>query len=237
MDKQQVYATLNAAYFSEDCHERQLLDNLQRFLSGAKLFVDVGASLGQYTLTASRAMHGGRIIAVEADPIRHEELARNAARWSAESGRAIETLFAAVGEAPGEATFYTTHSNVSGGLFPRPEAGDDDAWQEIKVPSVTLDDICGDEVPDFVKADIEGAEMRMLKGARRVLEQRRTAFLLELHAWRDPGEASTESIPVFMRRHGYHPVAFFEHTLFLPMGASFLREKAAAGWRLLTGRR
>lgn len=236
MDKQQVYATLNEAYFRDDCHERELLDKLPRFLADARLFVDVGASLGQYTRAASRCMRGGRIIAVEADPIRHEELARNATRWSAESGRSIETRFAAIGEEPGEVTFYTTGSNISGGLFPRAAAGDA-AWQEITVPSVTLDDLCGDELPDFVKADIEGAEMRMLMGAQRILAGRRTLFLLELHGWDDPAQMNAPSIPEYMRRFGYHPVAFFEHTLFLPMGATYLREKAAAGLRLLTGRR
>lgn len=236
MDKHEVYATLNAAYFREDCHERTLLDNLPRFLTEAELFVDVGASLGQYTLAASRCMRRGRIIAVEADPIRHEELARNAARWAGESGRTIDTVFAAVGERAGTVTFYTTQSNVSGGLFPRP-AQDGPEWQEIAVPGVTLDDLCGEQIPDFVKADIEGAELRMLKGARRILEHGRTAFLLELHGWNDPDQTAAQSIPDFMRGHGYHPVAFFEHTLFLPMGASYLREKAAAGLRLLSGRR
>ena len=80
MDKQEVYATLNQAYFSADCHERELLGNLPRLLADARLFVDIGASLGQYTLAASRGMRGGRIIAVEADPLRHEELARIASR-------------------------------------------------------------------------------------------------------------------------------------------------------------
>ncbi len=236
MDKHEVYATLNDAYFREDCHERTLLGNLPRFLADAALFVDVGASLGQYTLTASRCMRHGRIIAVEADPIRHEELTRNAARWAGESGRSIETVFAAIGETAGTATFFTTQSNISGGLFPRPSA-DGPAWHEITVPSVTLDDLCGELMPDFVKADIEGAELRMLKGARRILEHGRTAFLLELHGWGDPHTSGEESIPDFMRHYGYHPVAFFEHTLFLPMGATYLREKAAAGLRLLSGRR
>lgn len=236
MDKQEVYATLNQAYFSADCHERELLDNLPRLLADARLFVDIGASLGQYTLAASRGMRGGRIIAVEADPLRHEELARNATRWSAESGRAIDAVFAAVSDLRGETTFYTTNSNVSGGLFPHPTSGEV-AWQEIRVPCVTLDDLCGDEIPDFIKADIEGAEIRMLKGATRILALGRSVFLLELHAWADPADANAESIANFMRRWGYHPVSFFEHTLFLPLGVTYLREKAAAGLRKLARRR
>src|SRR3546814_11404070 len=72
LDKQDVYAILNRAYFSEDCHEKTLLEQLPRFLEKSRLVVDVGASLGQYTKCASEAMKSGRIVAIEADPIRHE---------------------------------------------------------------------------------------------------------------------------------------------------------------------
>ena len=235
MDKQQVYATLNQAYFADDCHERELLDDLRHLIADAQLFVDVGASLGQYTLAASRCMRGGRIVAVEADPIRHEELARNAARWATESGRSIDTVFAAVGDVQGEATFYTTNSNVSGGLFPH-TSSNAVSWQEIRVPSVTLDQLCGDQTPDFVKADIEGAEIRMLNGATRILARRQTLFLLELHAWGDPANPDGESIPAFMRHWGYYPASYFEHTLFMPLGLRYMREKAAAAMRKLRRR-
>ena len=132
MDKQEVYATLNQAYFCADCHERELLDNLAPLLADARLFVDIGASLGQYTLMASRCMREGRIIAVEADPVRHEELARNATRWSTDSGRAIDAVFAAVGDKRGEVSFFTTNSNVSGGLFPRPTSAELDLGRFVR---------------------------------------------------------------------------------------------------------
>jgi len=231
MEKDEVYATLNAAYFADDCHERELLENLPRLVAGAELVVDVGASLGQYTRAVSRIMRGGRVLAIEADPIRHEELTRNADRWSADTGCQIDTLLAAASDTVGEATFFTTHSNVSGALFPR---GQD--WEEIRVPAVTLDEVCGTFLPDFVKADVEGAELRMLKGASRILAARRTVFLLELHPWDDPDDSSTESVTVFMRSRGYHSVEFFSHNLFMPFGRQYLREKTASGWRKLRRR-
>lgn len=220
MDKEEIYATLNEAYFSENCHERELLENLPRLISKAKFFVDIGASLGQYTLAASRTMRNGRVLAIEADPVRYEELTRNASRWSAQTGCRIDSLFAAAADQKGETTFFTTHSNVSGALFPRGEG-----WQGIQVPTVTLDEVCEGTIPDFVKADVEGAEMRVLKGASRVLAERHTIFLLELHPWDDPGAPSSEAIPDFMHDHGYHSVEFFNHTLFMPFGPRFLREQ------------
>lgn len=235
MDKQEIYAILNKAYFAEDCHERQLLDNLRRLIAGATYFVDVGASLGQYTRAVSAVLRGGQILAIEADPVRHEELARNARRWADESGCHIDTLFAAISDSAGETSFFTTRSNVSGGLFPHP-ASDSVDWHEIQVPAVTLDDVCGAHIPDFVKADIEGAELRMLKGASRILAARRTAFLLELHPWDDPGVSDNETVLTYMRRNGYYPIDYYQHTLFLPFGTRYVREKAAASWRILRRR-
>lgn len=228
MEKEEVYASLNRAYFSDDCHEKELLATLPRLIRDARLFVDLGASLGQYTLAASRAMRAGRIVAVEADPIRHEELARNAARWSADGRRPIEAMFAAVSDRSGEAVFYSTQSNVSGGLFPH-QVEQAVQWHEVRVPAVTLDELCGDVIPDFVKADIEGAEMRMLLGAQRILAARRTVFLLEVHPWQDPQAGG--DVRAYLRSRGYWPAAFFGHTLFMPFGLDYLREKAAAGAR------
>jgi FkbM family methyltransferase len=231
MEKDEIYATLNEAYFAENCHERELLEDLPHLIAKARFFVDVGASLGQYTRAASRTMRGGRVLAIEADPVRHEELERNAVRWASETGCRIDALFAAAGDRPGEASFFTTYSNVSGALFSR-----GDEWKEIRVPAVTLDEVCGTEVPDFIKADVEGAELRMLKGASRILAARRTVFLLELHPWDDPDAPGTESVTAHMRSHGYHPVAYFAHTLFLPLGPAYLRERAASDWRRLRAR-
>lgn len=230
MRKEETYATLNEAYFSEECHEKEILERLPRLLAGCRYFVDVGASLGLYTRAAARCMRRGRIVAIEADPVRHEELARNAVLWAAETGIPIEALFAAVGSTPGEVTFYTTNSNVSGGLFPHTVRTPVD-WQEIRGPCTTLDDRFADDPPDFVKVDIEGGEYRMLLGATRLLDQHRTAFLIEIHPWSDPEAAKAPGVLQVMREFGYWPVPLFQHTLFFPFGLRLAREKVAAAIR------
>jgi FkbM family methyltransferase len=48
------------------------------------------------------------------------------------------------------------------------------------VPSATLDDVLGDAKVNFVKIDVEGFELQVLRGARRVLAQR-PRLDLELH--------------------------------------------------------
>lgn len=38
MDKDEIHATLNQAYFTDDCHERELLVNLSHFIADASFF-------------------------------------------------------------------------------------------------------------------------------------------------------------------------------------------------------
>ncbi len=237
MLKENIYEVLNRAYFSEDCHEKELLHQLPRLIREATLFVDVGASLGQYTKAASTVMRGGRIVAIEADPVRFEELRRNVKEWGRDSRARIEAIGAAVGSVDGSVTFHTTNSNVSGGLFPHMLAADVE-YEQIQVRALTLDGLFPNDPPDFIKADIEGAELRMLLGSSRILRARRTIFLLELHGWNDPEFKDTSAAIVrYMRGVGYWPVSFYAHTLFLPLGWLYLREKGLAGIRKYLGRK
>ena len=222
MERQALIDTLNRAYFSEERHERALLDRLPRLLAGVRVFVDVGASLGQYTYFASRVLRDARIVAVEADPVRFEELARNAATWARETGNAIHAVHAAVTDVSGPVRFLSTGSDVSGGLFAHPVSGDAPAWTEIEVPGVRLDDLLADASPDFVKVDVEGAELRVLGGARRILAEARARWLLEVHGWKDPSTgAGSEDVFRRLEAHGYRAARLHGHELFstgpLPM--------------------
>src|SRR3546814_18638157 len=112
-------------------------------------------------------MKSGRIVAIEADPIRHEELQRNAALWAKSSAATIDCLFAAVSNRVGSTTFHTTNSNVSGGLFPH-DIKQEVKWQEIGVPAITLDTLLENETTDFPTPDMEVHELRMLKGTPQI---------------------------------------------------------------------
>ena len=90
MNRDEIIQRLERAYFSEDMDERRIIEALPRLLRDGSLFVDVGASLGQYTFAASRAMRNGTILAIEADPMRFETLRSNCEKWSAESTNRIE---------------------------------------------------------------------------------------------------------------------------------------------------
>lgn len=226
MDKQQIYETLNRAYFSEQCHEKEVVRNIGKLLQPRGLFVDVGASLGQFTYFANQCLQNGEIIAVEADPIRFEELQRNCAEWEAESSNRITAIHAAVCETNGEKTFFSTMSQVSGGLTPRTTVPHSVQWTEVTVPCTTIDSLLEGKDPDLIKIDVEGAEMDVLLGAEQVLNRGTASFLIEIHSGVDETIVSSpQQVRPLMRKKHYFEQPFHGRQLFVPASKMGLRAR------------
>lgn len=189
MELQEAFDHLYSTYFGENQHEREEVENFPRLLRDAKIFIDVGASLGMYTFYANRHLQNAKIIAVEADPDRYEELKKNCAKWQAEGSNELIAVHAAMSDERGPIRFFKTGSQISGGFFPVKERSN--AYVPIDVPQVLLDDFYEEGVPTFVKVDVEGAELRVLKGADRHLRGGTTRFLMEMHWWGDRARNTT----------------------------------------------
>ena len=220
MEKQTIYRILEEAYFSEHPHEETVLKRLSPLLPHVRHFVDVGASLGQFTRHANRGMLGGRIDTIEADPIRFEKLTENCALWNTDGRNTLVAHHFALAARSGEVTFFSTGSNVSGALCQHPldyldaEHRGNVEWQGIRVPASTLDALFGESPPDFVKMDIEGGELDALRGAQRVLAVKRTRFLIELHDFAHEGKPA--EVLGLMRARGYVCTDFEWKAFFQP---------------------
>lgn len=219
MKKEEIYQILNEAYFSDQPHEKDSHPSFKDLARRAKVFVDVGASLGQYTRLASQAMRDGDILAVEADPLRFEELQRNCIRWAADSGNRIHAIHAAAAAESGTVRFQTTCSNMSGGLIRHggEHPNGDATWVEVAVPALTLQAVCGTLTPDLIKMDIEGAEFQVLRAAGGFLRDTQPQLIAELHVFPEVGgpENCTRTIEL-MRSLGFQNVPFYGKNLFVP---------------------
>ncbi|HSK21008.1 MAG TPA: FkbM family methyltransferase [Longimicrobiales bacterium] len=134
---------------------------------GATVF-DVGAHVGYYTLLASvLAGDAGRVWAFEPNPANHAFLRRHVA-LNRRDNVSIEN--AAVSDRNGTASFAFGTGSGTGHL---------DTNGSLEVRTVRLDDFCREHGvrPGFLKIDVEGAELDVLRGAEETITGRPVIFL------------------------------------------------------------
>ncbi len=185
----EAFDYLYKTYFGELQIEKEEIGDLPSQLEGCGLFIDVGASLGMYTCFANRALENARIIAVEADPDRFRELQNNCEKWQAEGSNEISAVFAAAGDCHQQLEFFKTGSHISGGVFAISERSD--SFDKVEVPQIMLDDFYEEGVKTFVKIDVEGAELRVMEGAKRLVESGLSRFTIGIHSWGDKERKKT----------------------------------------------
>ena len=141
---------------------------LERLLRPGSTFLDVGANVGTMTLFAARAVgRAGRVYAVEPTP-RLAALLQRSLAMNGVSGR-VEVAACAAGEASGEAVLHLQEIMSHNSLF---SSGEADADQTMTVPMRPVDEVVPPGTAlDVAKIDVEGAELRVLRGMRRVLEE------------------------------------------------------------------
>lgn len=150
---------------------------IKRMLHQVEAFVDIGANLGYYTCLAS--LHGKRVIAIEPQQQNLRCLMQNLLVNGYQD--TVEIFPLALSERPGLLTLYGA-SGPSASLI-KGWAGYSSKHSQL-IPVSTLDIILGtrfDNVPIFIKIDVEGAEFQVLRGAQKVLRQKvKPIWLLEI---------------------------------------------------------
>jgi FkbM family methyltransferase len=136
------------------------------------LVVDVGANLGQYATLASEVV-GPRAIIYSFEPSKETFSRLQASTSSIESVRPVNL---GLGEKEEILTLYSSKpASVMASLYAREDSG---RREEIQIS--TLDKFCEKEninEIDFLKIDIEGHELFVLKGARRMLSEKKIRFI------------------------------------------------------------
>lgn len=211
-----IISTLNEAYFSANPHEREVIALMPKLLRGLQVFVDVGASLGQFTKAASQSLRGGTILAVEADPLRHRQLEKNCQEWAAASGNSIRAVHGAASNMPGTLKFQITNSSVSGGRVPtrpRPPQPGIPAQRHLDGSVRASGDAGRTARGTRARPGQDGHRGCRDSGARRgnqaAARGANTNWLIELHDFTDPlGRKPTEVVPPMMEKLGIAQLSF-----------------------------
>lgn len=136
------------------------------------VFYDVGANVGFYALLGSVLVGGGKVFAFEPLPSNVAYLRQHLALNHI---RNVEVFELAISDENAIASFEDESTGSMGHLS---------GVGQIKVQTVTLDSLLQQRKilpPDYIKMDIEGAELRALKGAERCVRQHRPQIFLATH--------------------------------------------------------
>lgn len=165
-----------------------LLGLRQQFFGNGVVAIDGGANLGVHTLSWARHMHGwGRVLAFEAQEYVFYALAGNLALnncWNASA------RWSALGERDGfidipEPDYLRPGSFGSLELRQGPrnefigQAVSYDKEDCVRTPMLAIDSLQLQRL-DFLKLDVEGMEMEVLRGARATLERCRPIVMAEV---------------------------------------------------------
>ncbi len=147
--------------------------------------VDVGAYLGRYTLTSSNLVgESGKVVAIEGDPSHYEMLEKNLKLNKVSNVTAINCMV-------GSKDMHITHQefldmNITYQEFLEKDGTDKPQFGNTIIHVNSLDDLLikqhGISEVNWMKIDVEGAELDVLKGAHNILSNsKRIKLLIEIH--------------------------------------------------------
>jgi FkbM family methyltransferase len=189
--------------------------HLDRFIAGANLegriCVDVGANIGLHTLTLSAAVGpSGKVFSLEPENRNFALLERN---LRANAVTNVTAVHCAAGESEGKCELKLSSENfgdhrVAGGTRVGPGG-----FGIQTVPMCTVDRLLretGDGEIGFIKIDVQGYEMQVLRGMEQTLRRNRDAILL------------IEVFPEALRDAGFSPETLVRH----------LHDLGLSGWEI-----
>jgi len=185
-----------------ECAETLFVD---RYLKPGMTVLDIGAHHGLYTLLASKRVgRTGKVIAFEPSPRERRQLKRNV-RFNFCPNVRIESH--ALGKEPSRAELYVVAGGEDGCNSLRPPTIHG-TTQTVVVDVRSLDEYLADAgvtVVDFIKLDVEGAELSVLQGARRLLQSgSRPVLMVEVEDTRtEPWGYRANEIVTLLDAAGY----------------------------------
>jgi len=160
-----------------DVGDRYITPLFKKLANGSSLVVDVGANIGWFTFLAAKGAK--RVVAFEPEPRNLALLERSKQKNRCQN---VEIMGRAISDNVGSVTLSVSDNPGHHSIVRK--VGD----AEMQVPATTLDAAFPTETIDLLKIDAEGAEALALRGAARLIAERRIkAVIMEwnVEVWDD----------------------------------------------------
>ena len=192
--------SIGVSVISDGRYEPLLQEALLRVALGCKLFADIGANAGFYSMAVRATNPTCSVVAFESNPEMVKVLSMNIERNGLD-GIAIRSE--ALSDSFGEADFHVPAFTGSGGGSLRdlhPEEGEP---RKFKVSLIPFDSLELESI-DLMKIDVEGAELDVITGAISSIEKSSPTIFVELlRKWMGPFGSTPSDVSRLLTDRGY----------------------------------
>lgn len=191
-------------------HTRNELAMVRSFIQNGDNILDIGAHIGTFSIPFSLFNGGkGRIFAFEANSDNYELLKKNILENGAEN--IVFPVKAVVSHEQADFSMKLPENGNSGMYYFSPVAHATDGRNSL---SIRMDDWYSENIAgmpvDFIKIDVEGAELSVLRSCENIIRTYHPALYIEINAAAlQRFGASCDEIDSLLKQSGYH---FFRNT-------------------------
>ncbi len=194
--------SVSASLFTTGSYEINETNFVSKIVKPGWVIIDAGANFGWYAVRFARLVQpDGKVHAFEPVPETHRELVANV---NLNRCANLAAYNIALGSIQGTVSMFVPNIRFGAGAASQFL----DGGKKLVVPMLKLDDFLGQHQIahiDFIKADIEGGELNLLRGAEEILAKCRPNILLEISDIHCARFGHTpQDVIQFLERRGYN---------------------------------
>lgn len=152
--------------------EPEELDLMLSYVPDGGTFLDIGANVGNHSLYAGLFCNAARIIPFEPNPLAYRLLILNLVMNGLHDRTDFDYVGFGASDVDCEGFGMSERRKNLGAARMVPGEGE--------IATLRPDDFLSNETPDFVKIDVEGMEMQVLRGLQKTIQRTRPVMLVEV---------------------------------------------------------
>ncbi len=177
-------------------YEQKLLDGwVYKYAKEAKIIYDIGANIGNHTVYFAKKLNAEKIYSFEPMPINYKIFEKNIADNKIEN--IVTPYNVALGAESSSASMAIEQENNNGTA--KIDLTSETPGETVKI--ITLDSL-NLPMPDFIKIDVEGFELNVLKGMINILKNSNAPIWIEID------EDTCEEVYSLLLEYGYGIFSF-----------------------------
>lgn len=162
-------------------YENEELKIIQNYSRQSRVFFDIGSNVGNHAIFMAKVLHATRVYSFEANPFAADILKINISLNHL--SRIIDTSYVGMGLGEKLGIFnvwYPQHDNIGAARLVEGQAVEGARSEGAKIMVYPLDSINIGVEPDFIKIDVEGMEISVLKGMASTIKQFKPRLFVEV---------------------------------------------------------